>query len=210
MQFAIRLALGAMMTVVSLSSSAIGCTRGDVSGANRVIDPARINQPLLDAAVAVEVNYQRCRKGLPRLAGAAKLRDTALGHARWMAKHSTLSHNSTRPGRATVKARILASGLKVRRGSENIARVALYKVEGERGYKIADAARCVFTTRSGAPIGRHSYGSLSRYIVSLWMDSPSHRVNILERKYKMAASAIAVDPRGRACGSVYIAQNFAG
>ncbi|QDC08069.1 CAP domain-containing protein [Oceanicola sp. D3] len=210
MHKAFRLAFGAMMTVASLSTTASGCIRGDVAGAENPINPARLDQPLLDAVIAVEVNYQRCQKGLPRLAGAAPLRDTAFGHANWMASKSTLSHKSTRPGRATVKARILASGLKVRRGSENIARVALYKVEGQRGYKISNAAQCKFTTPDGTPIGRHSYGSLARYTVALWMDSPDHRVNILARKYKMAASAIALDPRGKACGSLYIAQNFAG
>ncbi len=210
MQKAFRLALGAMMTVASLATTASGCTRGEVAGADAPINPAQINQPLLDAAIAVEVNYQRCRAGLPRLAGAVELRDTALGHARWMAATGTLSHQSTRPGRATVKARILASGLKVRRGSENIARVALYRVEGPSGYRILSAASCQFATPAGARIGRHSYGSLARYAVALWMDSPDHRVNILGRKYSVAATAIAHDPRGRACGSIYIAQNFAG
>ncbi len=210
MQKALRLALGAVMTVASLSTSASACTRGAVSGANAAIDPARLNQPLLDAAIAVEVNYQRCRKGLSPLADAPALRNAALGHAKWMARNSTLSHKSTRPGRATVKARILASGLKIRRGSENIARVALYQVEGSTGYRIVNASACQFASPAGKRIGRHSYASLARYTVTLWMNSPSHRVNILGRKYNMAATAVAHDPRGRACGSLFITQNFAG
>lgn len=210
MHKAVRLALGAVMTVASLSSSAHACTRVDVSGAQATINPSRIDQSLLDATIAVEVNYQRCRKGLSELSGAAELRRTAEQHAGWMAANSTLSHKSNRPGRSTVKARILASGLKIRRGSENIARVALYQVEGAGGYKIVDADRCAFATPSGTPIGRHSYSSLARYTVTLWMASASHRVNILEGKYKIAATAAAVDPGGRSCGSLYIAQNFAG
>ncbi|SIO20961.1 CAP domain-containing protein [Vannielia litorea] len=210
MQKALRLALGAMIAVASLSTHAGACTRDTVPGAEATIDPARLNQPLLDAAIAAEVNYQRCRHGLTALSGAPALRDTALGHAEWMASTGTLSHTSSRPGRATVKARILASGLRVRRGSENIARVALYKVEGRTGYRIADAAACAFTTPAGQPIGRHSYGSVAGYTVGLWMASPDHRVNILAGKYRMAATAMAVDPTGRACGSLFIAQNFAG
>ncbi|MCO6384084.1 CAP domain-containing protein [Oceanicola sp. 502str15] len=210
MQKAIRLALGAMMTVASLSTAANACTRAAVPGAEATINPARLDQPLLDAAIASEVNHQRCRNGLSALSGAPALRAPALDHARWMAASGTLSHHSTRPGRATVKARILSSGLRIRRGSENIARVALYKVEGRTGYRIVDAAACAFATPAGQPIGRHSYASVARYTVGLWMNSPDHRVNILGRKYKIAASAVALDPKGRACGSLFIAQNFAG
>ncbi|MDF1872314.1 CAP domain-containing protein [Vannielia sp.] len=211
MHKALPLAAAAIAILIVLSpAAASACTRAPVAGAQATLQPGQINQTLLDASIASEVNFQRCRLGLRPLGKAPALQRTASEHASWMARKAKLSHKSTRPGRATVKARILSSGLKVRRGSENIAKVALYKVEEAGGYRIVNASACQFASRSGAPIPRHTYGSLSRYVVGLWMKSPHHRVNIVDRKVSIAGTAAAIDPRGRNCGSIYLAQNFAG
>jgi uncharacterized protein YkwD len=42
------------------------------------------------------------------------------------------------------------------------------------------------------------------------MASPKHRASILSKDFKRIGTAAAIDPKGPACGDVYLAQNFAG
>ena len=102
-----------------------------------------------------------------------------------------------------------SSGVRFRAGSENIGLVHRFQIDGQR-FRIRDASTCAFATGSGTPIGTHSYASLARHAVNLWMASSGHRRNILDRKVTMVGSAAAVDTSAPYCGQVYLSQNFAG
>ena len=204
-----RIAILAAVFLLGLAGAATGCSRATVPGSARPLGPT-IDQPLLNAAITAEVNHQRCRHGLGALGSATALQGAARAHADWMAGASTLSHKSTYPGRSTVRARILATGLKVRRGSENIARVPLFPLDLIDDHLMPDAATCHIVSRDGTPLPPHSYASLAREAVALWMASPRHRARILDRDVTVLASAGAVDTRGGLCGTLYLAQKFAG
>lgn len=173
--------------------------------------PAKgINQSLLDEAIRVEVNYHRCRAGLPALgrAGPALVKQ-AEKHSRWMAKTQQLTHRSTVAGSATLKQRLKKAGLRFKTGAENIGMVHRYQIDNKR-FKIVNSGACQFTTYQGQPLPAHSYASLARHVVNLWMNSPGHRKNILNRQVTKMSSAVAFDPNAQYCGRFWLTQKFVG
>ena len=99
--------LGAAL-LLALPSAADACSRSVSKKAASTIVPAgKINQSLLDQAVRAEVNYHRCRAGLPKVGSAGNgLTNQALKHSVWMARTQQLTHKSTVAGHATLKQRI--------------------------------------------------------------------------------------------------------
>ena len=194
---------------LSFAAQADACSRKAVSGGNQVIQPGKhINASLLDAAVRVEVNYHRCRAGLGKVRSEPKLRTMAAGHSKWMARARNMTHTSTVSGRRTLGDRIKRSGLRWKATAENIGMVYRFRME-QKQFFIDNAASCQFSNSAGQVIPPHSYQSLARYIVNLWMNSPGHRHNILDRRMRMVGTAIHHDPKAQYCGTYYITQDFA-
>ena len=178
--------------------------------AQLIVPTGKINQSLLDATIRAEVNFHRCRAGLPKVGDAGKsLARQAQKHSTWMARSQQLTHRSTVPGAATLKQRVKAAGIPFRTGSENIGMVHRYQIDNRR-FKIVDARNCKFASKSGKALPAHSYASLSRHIVDLWMNSPGHRKNILDRKVNKVSTAVAFDPKAQYCGRFWLTQNFVG
>ncbi len=203
--------LAGAMLIFALPAAADACTRSVTkTAANTIVPSSRINQKLLNDAVRAEVNYHRCRAGLSALASAGSpLASEARKHSQWMAKRQQLTHRSTVAGRASLKQRIKASGVSFKMGSENIGMVHRYQVDNQR-FKIVDSNQCKFSTMQGQPLPAHSYASLARHIVNLWMNSPGHRRNILDRRARMVSTAVAFDPKSQYCGRFWLTQNFIG
>lgn len=211
MQSKLAVILTGAALLFALPSTADACTRQVSKAAAQTIVPAsRINQKLLSDSVRAEVNYHRCRAGLSSVDSAgAPLAKEARAHSRWMAKKQQLTHRSTVPGRASLKQRIKASGVNFRTGSENIGMVHRYRIDN-RQFRIMNANKCQFATYEGQALPAHSYASLARHIVDLWMNSPSHRRNILDRKARKVSTAVAFDPNAQYCGRYWLTQNFIG
>lgn len=187
------------------------CTRAVPASAERTVVPtSRIDQNLFSKAVLVEVNFHRCRAGLARLkdAGSGLARE-AMRHSSWMAQRQTLSHQNSIPGKASLSQRVKASGVRFRTGSENIGMVHRYRIDNRR-FRIIDPDSCAFATFEGQKLPAHSYASLARHAVTLWMQSPSHRKNILDNRVTRMSSAVAFDPDAQYCGQFYMTQNFVG
>lgn len=207
----IAVILTGAVLLLAMPSAVDACTRKVSKTAAQTIVPAsRINQKLLSDSVRTEVNYHRCRAGLsPVTNAAAPLAKEARAHSRWMAKSQQLTHRSTVPGRASLMQRIKASGVSFRTGSENIGMVHRYQIDN-RQFKILNARQCKFATQQGRPLPAHSYASLARHIVDLWMNSPGHRRNILDREARKVSTAVAFDPNAQYCGRFWLTQNFIG
>ncbi|MDP1670019.1 CAP domain-containing protein [Phaeovulum sp.] len=200
----------AVFAAIALPQIAGACSLARVSGADVVVPASgRINEALIDAAIRAEVNYQRCRAGLSELAAAPGLAEAASTHAKWMARAQTMSHESKVPGQSSVLARLQSSGIDFRAGSENIGKIARYGIDGIH-FRIRDAGACAFATQDGTAIGAHSYQSLARHIVTLWVNSPKHRTNMLDPKVRMVGSGAGYDPSAPYCGAFYVSQNYAG
>ena len=208
-----RFAVIATLATLSLTlpSAADACSRSVSKKAAQIVVPTgKINQNMLDDAIRAEVNYHRCRAGLRNVGDAGRgLARQAEKHSKWMAKSQQLTHRSTQPGLATLKQRVKASGVKFRTGSENIGMVHRYKIDNRR-FTILDSRNCKFATFKGQPLPAHSYASLARHIVDLWMNSPGHRKNILDRRVSKVSSAVAFDPNAQYCGRFWLTQNFVG
>lgn len=208
-RFASQIAAAAV-AVPLLVGAADACSRASVRGAEAAIRPeTRIDQALVDASIRSELNYQRCRAGLPPLSEANGLRKVAGQHAKWMASARTLSHRSGTPGQGTTLARIKASGVKFRAGSENIGQIARFQIDGKH-FRIASSTACGFLGGNGRAIPPHSYASLAQTIVAYWMASADHRRNILDRRVSRVGSGVGFDARAPYCGNYYVSQNFAG
>lgn len=193
----------------AMPTAADACSRNITKKAAETIVPAgRINQDRLDRAIRAEVNYHRCRAGLSKLGNAGQnLAKQAKKHSQWMARSQQLTHRSTVPGAATLKQRVRASGVKFKTGSENIGMVHRFQIDNRR-FKIN--GQCQFATYEGQSLPAHSYASLARHVVNLWMNSPGHRKNILDRRVKRVSTAIAFDPNAQYCGRFWLTQNFIG
>ena len=197
--------------LVLSASVAEACSRKMPAKAESTIVPtARINQSLLDAAIRAEVNFHRCRAGRSALdAGGSSLTRVAQGHSKWMAKTQILSHKSTVPGRASLSQRVKATGARFRTGSENIGFVHRYQIDNKR-FRILNSSACQFASYEGQSLDAHSYASLARHAVNLWMNSPGHRKNILDKRVKAVSTAVAFDPKAQYCGRFWLTQNFIG
>lgn len=199
----------ALSCVVATASEA--CSRSvSAKAANTVVPQTRIDQSLLDQAIRVEVNFHRCRAGLSRVTDAsARLSREAEKHSKWMARTQQLTHRSTVAGAATLSQRVKKAGVRFRTGSENIGMVHRYQIDNRR-FKIIDSNACQFRTNDGQPLPAHSYASLARHVVTLWMNSPGHRKNILDKRVRETTTAVAFDPRAQYCGQYWLTQNFIG
>ena len=208
-----RQVIGAAIVALAAFTAAANaaCSRDVPQGAaSRLVPTSAIDQGLFDRAVRSEVNFHRCRAGLPpMIAASARLSTVALGHSRWMASTHTLSHRSGRPGKSTVSQRIKASGIAHRVGAENLGMVHRYQIDNRR-FRILDARTCRFQGQGGTPLPAHSYASLARHVVQLWLDSPGHRRNVLHRNLRRVSTAVAFDPKAAHCGRYWITQNFVG
>lgn len=198
--------VGVALAIAATTASA--CTRDMPAGTQQLV-PSRVDQQLLDAAVRAEVNYHRCRAGLRPLGPAnTALVRVAAAHSTWMARSGTLSHRSNVSGKARLSDRIKAANIRARTGAENIGMVHRYRLDGQR-FRILDSKSCKFASRSGEALPAHSYASLARHAVSLWMDSRGHRKNILNPNVTMVSTAAAYGD-SQYCGQFWLTQNFVG
>lgn len=192
------------------ATDASACSRkvSDVA-ARKLVPPSNIDYGLLDKAIRAEVNYHRCRAGLGEVvyAGDSLLR-VALQHSTWMAKRNNLSHSNTMRGLESLGERVQAANIRYRYASENIVAVHQYQIDNRR-FKPVNRSACQFTA-DGKLISPHSYASLARHSVQLWMDSPGHRKNILNPKSAKMVVGIAHSNTRRYCGKFWLTQNFIG
>lgn len=197
--------------LTSLPTFADACSRSvSKQAASTVVPSKSIDQSLLDSAIRVEVNFHRCRAGLGKVGDVGtNLSNQAQKHSQWMAKTQQLTHRSTVAGAATLRDRFKRAGVQFRTGSENIGMVHRYQIDNRR-FKILDSGNCKFATYEGKPLPAHSYASLARHAVSLWMNSPGHRRNILDKSVRKVETAVAFDPNAQYCGRFWLTQNFVG
>lgn len=204
------LCAGAVL-LFALSAGADACSRSVSQQAAETVVPAgRINQNLLDDAIRVEVNYHRCRAGLSPVSDAGNgMARQAEKHSQWMARTQQLTHRSTIAGAATLRQRVKNAGIRFRTGSENIGMVHRYRIDNRR-FRILSSDSCQFASYEGEALPAHSYASLARHVVGLWMDSPGHRKNILDHRVRKVSTAVAFDPNAQYCGRFWLTQNFVG
>ena len=198
-----------VFTLVIVSASEVAaCTRNVVAEAARTQVPnSGFDHVLLDRAVRAEVNFHRCRAGLDsvKYAGDALLSRAEL-HSSWMARKNQLSHFNTMRGLSSLGERVRSANITYRTASENLVAVHQYHIDNRR-FRTINRKACQFAI-DGELVPPHSYASLARHAVQLWMSSPAHRTNILSPQTQKMVVAIARSNTRRHCGKFWLAQNF--
>lgn len=193
--------------LVFSSQIASACSRDPLpQRAMTMVPTHNPDQALINRAILSEVNFQRCRAGLPRVSMHAGLARVAKTHATWMARTGSLSHRSGVSGQQTVQHRVLASGYQARLGSENIG--ALPRLPHQLASTDPGGCRRILNKARRKP--PQTYAQVAITIVGMWMNSSAHRRNVLNRNIKSVGSAISYSPGRAPCGQFYLSQNFAG
>jgi uncharacterized protein YkwD len=206
------LSLGLLLAAISLAvpSFASACTVPALTARHQ--QPINISRPdnrLFNEAVLHYINLERCKNGRQPFKSDSRLVGMAAGHSNGMARTRTFAHRIPRAGYETMVKRLDRAGVNFKAAAENIARDYVYVI-ASRPISTKTAGRCqFFYSGSGEPVPKHSYQSLARDAVNLWMGSAGHRRNILDRRFTRTGAAFGVNPNGSACGEVYLTQNFA-
>ncbi|WP_101295090.1 CAP domain-containing protein [Halegenticoccus soli] len=157
-----------------------------------------VNRTALEYAIHAEVNDRRTERGLDPVAFDPELREVARYHSEDMAERGYFAHVSPegedlsdRYEKFGYECRVRVSGLKYATGGENIA----------KNYRGAPVAT------DGGVERYETEEELAAAIVEGWMNSPSHRENLLQPYWENEGIGVAVTTEdGRT--AVYATQNF--
>ncbi|TNE44110.1 MAG: CAP domain-containing protein [Deltaproteobacteria bacterium] len=162
----------------------------------------RLSPRELERRVQRQVNKERRRNGLAPLRWDVRLRQVAYQHSLSMARNNYFSHTNER-GESPMQrgfrvglrcSRTTPSGLRRKGIGENLFQNHLYsaiiyretRAGRTRRYRWSHAREIIATTVRG------------------WMESPTHRQNILSRLYTHGGVGVAISLDGK----VYITHNF--
>jgi uncharacterized protein YkwD len=173
-----------------------------------------IDYPLLRSAIFFYTNEERKKAGLPPLIHHTAIENAAQGHADDMVKYGFYSHTSKIRNKRTVSDRLRLAGVNAGYMGENIC--STYGLQYQTGRKVnppypKGQFTYAFTSRREV-IPPHTYSSLAKSVVKLWMDSPAHRTNILNPKFISMGCGVRVYPERSFYNMPYFmaVQNFSG
>lgn len=150
------------------------------------IDFDEVNFPLLQASIFFVTNEERKKANLRLFEFSSEIEKAASGHARDMVKYSFYSHTSKIRMKRTVLDRLHLEGLNPEYYGENIC--STYGLQYQTGRKVnppypSGEFTYAFTSEKEV-ILPHTYLSFARSVVKLWMESPGHRQNILNPRFR--------------------------
>ena len=140
---------------------------------NSIINVNDINHPLLASAIFHATNLERGRNGLVKFMTSNELYTAAQGHSKDMVEYEFFSHTSPVTAKRNMSDRLKAVGIINVWSAENIA-------------------------ESFAKKGQ-TYWQFAVNVVEQWMNSPGHRKNILNAKYKFLG-----------CGTYFLKEEYSG
>lgn len=164
-----------IVTALGAGASVVGVDLGR--------DP--IDEQATESALREQVNDVRQDHGLPKVTRAPEAHTTAKQHSTTMADTGTVAH--TLNG-STANDRLRAAGCLP--GAENVGQIAAH-----------DRVRLPNGTSAEA----NSATAVATILMTLWLDSPGHRENILDDDWRRVGIGVRV-----ANGNVYATQVFCG
>ncbi|MGE4612081.1 MAG: CAP domain-containing protein [Paracoccaceae bacterium] len=178
------------------------------NASSRAVTADALDQALFNDAVLHYVNVERCNRGLTPLRSDNDLIQATSQHSAHMASNAYVSHNSRQAGYRELQDRLSKAKVQYRVAGENVIKSYVFAFNRQN---IGSSGRaCQFRFASnGSRVPRHTYNSLAKDLVALWMVSKTHRSNILHRDFSRAGATFGVDGNSSLCGTVYAAQNFA-
>ena len=175
--------------------------RTEQSDASKAAEPdssdggGSINETRVEILIHEYINQERNEAGLPSLVYNDELNSIADNHSEDMATRSYFSHEnpfgngvSDRYAEAGYECRVSTSGNSYATGGENIAQTWVFKrIDTGQGTQYFTSER-----------------ELARGVVNQWMNSSSHRQNLLQDYWESEGIGIAITQTGK----VYATQNF--
>lgn len=172
---------------------------------NETIDQANLDLPLLNAAIFFETNRIRANHKIPELQYSPALEAAAYDHSTDMGRRHYLNHyTKPRPGDSADM--LIGPG----------ERMQKYGIDMFGG---------VAENLATLSIGRHTYASWAKDVISRWMKSRGHRSNLLRHPggkesdsldnqkgnifYLGVACAPRIEKSKKKITHLYAAQNFA-
>ncbi|MCU0323853.1 MAG: CAP domain-containing protein [Spirosomaceae bacterium] len=166
---------------------------GKSTAANEKINPQSPNFGLLNAAIFHATNEAREQNRLPIFKYHEILEKSSDNHAQYLLKIGQLSH--TGQNNSSPHERIMKLTNEFMGYAENIADFPLLdspssfclerKTNGEYRY---------FDCKSRQEYQTYSYWKYARTVVNGWMNSPGHRMNILDSKLQYLGCAVRLSP----------------
>lgn len=147
-----------------------------------VIDYGNFDQSLMVAAIFHETNRVRRQMGLrpfthlPKLDKAADLK-AAIG-----VMQGELSHRNPMPLTSTPADRVRAVGLSYRQVAENIARLGILNLPAgvtQVGVRTRTGRDEYYQLDTKSTLEPRTYAGFAAAVVQAWMNSPTHRANIV-------------------------------
>ena len=201
-------ALGLLWTTAASASQGSCSSQLSRTANSRTVSADALDQSLFNDAVLHYVNVERCIRGLSPLRSDGSLIRATRQHSAHMASNAYISHNSKQTGYSGLKDRLSRARVRYNVAGENIAKSFVFAFD--RRSVSGDASSCKFRFSSnGRNVPRHTYDSLAKNLVLLWMESPTHRSNILHNSFHRAGATIGIESDPKFCGTSYVAQNFA-
>lgn len=199
-------ALGLIWTTTASASQGSCNTELTRVANSRTVSADALDQNLFNIAVLHYVNIERCNRGLFPLRSDNNLVRATSQHSAHMARNAYVSHNSRQSGYRNLQDRLSKARVKYRIAGENVAKSFVFAFNRRH---VGAQSQCQFKFSNGRLVPRHTYDTLAKDLVVLWMESPAHRKNILENSFRRAGATIGVNNDSNFCGTVYVAQNFA-
>ncbi|CAN5546784.1 hypothetical protein BH09PLA1_BH09PLA1_14220 [soil metagenome] len=159
--------------------------------AKQIINFDRPDQTLLSAGILHETNRWRAREGRSTLSHHPKVDDAAMMHVRDMVAKNYLAHAEKGTKTPHPIDRVRAAGLAPILVAENIGTASGIQYKGgEPVFPLRQWRRGGLSYRENGPaIPPHTYRTFTEVVVKQWIDSPTHRENIMLRDAKYLGAA---------------------
>jgi uncharacterized protein YkwD len=174
------------------------------------IGKEKVDVQLLEAAIFHQTNLARVALKLPVLKHSWAMQWMARQHSTEMAALQYFEHTSPVPENRTMGDRLKKVGLVNVTAAENIA-VLPAKEMGSGSYIIRDnpdGSEVMIDQATGAKIDYCTYEGLAKAVVAQWMNSPTHRKNIVDKRYQYLGIGVGRGLYDKGQDSFYMTQNF--
>lgn len=173
---------------------------------DRPLIPGAVDPALMDRAVRLYTNAERCAAGLDPVGPDPALARAALLHAGDMAAGGFVA--PVRPGERilTLRERLRRAGAAAyRQRGENLMRIDLVTPGVARTY---GERACLPPPDGPPPAVGPTYRTVAERLVRTWTNTEAYTVSMLEPRWSHVGAAVAIAPAGGRCGDVYGVQTF--
>lgn len=180
------------------------------------IDVENPNIDLLNAAIFFATNEARIKKKLEPFKFDPILEKAAAFHSDEMREKRFFNHvNKSDKENRTPEQRIANKGGEFDATGENILEMPPFKTGPKGEYDVSKNTdgTYAFLGMNGKPLKTLSYGDFARAAVKLWMKSPDHKANILNKDFTHLGCGVSIeeDPfKFKSLPMALVTQNFGG